>query len=158
MTAPRPVDQAPASDPRPGTRPAEAAGGKAHWDALTTEKVAVGGYTWQEIRDGYQSDDDPVLRGVEPLPYSGTVPPNLRTTARTTTTVALAWDPPQGGATNYRVRDGGVDVSGATALTGTTYTHTGLTAGTTHNYTVSAVKGGVRGPETPVVTATTLAS
>lgn len=160
MTAPTPraVDTPPASDPRPGTRPAEAAGGKAHWDALTTEKVAVGGLTWQDARDGYQPGDDPVLRTVEPLPGSGTVPANLRTTARAATSIALAWDAPLGGATSYRLRDNGADVTGATALTGTTFNHTGLTAGTSHNYTVSALKGGVRSAESPVLATATLAS
>ncbi len=76
MTAPtpRPVDTPPASDPRPDSRPDEAAGGKAHWDALTIEKVATGGLTWQEVRDGYQSGNDPALRTVEPLPKRPVTP------------------------------------------------------------------------------------
>lgn len=160
MTAPTPraVDTAPSSDPRPTTRPTEAAGGKAHWDALTTEKVAVGGLTWQQARDGYQSENDPVLRTTEPLPGSGTVPANLRTTARAATSIALAWDAPLGAAvTSYRLRDNGVDVTGATALNATTYTHTGLTANTEHKYTVSALRGSTRGAESPVLVTRTTA-
>lgn len=61
MTAPTPVQP----DPRPASRPADPAGGKAHWDALTTEAVATGGYTWQQVRDGYTR---PNIREAELLP------------------------------------------------------------------------------------------
>lgn len=52
-------------DPRPASRPAEPAGGKAHWDALTTEAVATGGFKWQQLRDGYER---PNVREAELLP------------------------------------------------------------------------------------------
>lgn len=70
MTAPTPraVATPPANDPRPDSRPDEVAGGKAHWDALTTEAVATGGLTWQEVRDGYDPREDPIVRTEELLP------------------------------------------------------------------------------------------
>lgn len=52
-------------DPRPASRPADPAGGKAHWDALTTPAVATGGIPWQDIRDGAVV---PVIRQAELLP------------------------------------------------------------------------------------------
>lgn len=61
MTTPTPVQP----DPRPASRPAEPAGGKAHWDALTTEAVATGGIAWQDLRDGYER---PNVREAELLP------------------------------------------------------------------------------------------
>lgn len=159
MTAPtpRPVREAPQSDPRPATRPAQVAGGKAHWDALTTEEIAAGGLTWKQVRDGYQPGDDPVLRAVEPLPGSATVPQNLRTTARTTTSIATTWDAVTG-ATSYRLRDNGVDVTGATALATPGFNHTGLTANSTHNYTVSALISATRGGESRELTVKVVAS
>ncbi len=73
MTAPtpRPVTTAPAADPRPASRPSTVAGGKAHWDALTTEAVATGGIPWQDLRDGY---DRPNVREGELLPQPPTTP------------------------------------------------------------------------------------
>lgn len=65
---PRPVATPPASDPRPADRPTEVAGGKAHWDALTTEALATGGLHWTEVRDGYTGENDPVIREAELLP------------------------------------------------------------------------------------------
>lgn len=58
MTAPTPVN------PELRDRP-DPAGGKAHWDALTTEAVATGGFSWQELRDGYER---PNVREAELLP------------------------------------------------------------------------------------------
>ncbi len=157
MTSPRPVATPPSTDPRPSARPATVAGGKAHWDALTTEAIATGGLTAQQVANGYDPSKDPVVSTMEQLPYSGSVPANLRTTARTTTSIALAWGTVPN-ATTYRLRDNGVDVSGATALASPSFSHTGLTAGSTHTYTVSALVGGVRQSESPVLTATTPAS
>lgn len=73
MTAPtpRPVTEAPASDPRPDSRPASVAGGKAHWDALTTEAVATGGIPWTELRDGATIS---TVREAELLPKPPTPP------------------------------------------------------------------------------------
>lgn len=62
MTDPTPLTVQP--DPRPASRP-EPAGGKAHWDALTTEAEATGGHDWKTIRDGYVR---PNIRDAELLP------------------------------------------------------------------------------------------
>lgn len=48
MTAPTPVQP----DPRPASRPADPAGGPAHWEALTPSALATGGIPWQDLRDG----------------------------------------------------------------------------------------------------------
>ncbi|MBL8930883.1 MAG: hypothetical protein JNL54_12220 [Kineosporiaceae bacterium] len=65
-------------------------------------------------------------------------PANLRTTAVTSTSVALAWDAATDNraVTGYRVlRDGAT----AATVTGTSWTDTGRTAGTTHSYAVLAL-------------------
>jgi hypothetical protein len=151
VASPRPVTQAPDSDPRPGSRPATVAGGKAHWDALTTEALATGGLTTAQQANGFNRDTDSVSLGtIESLPHSGSIPSNLRVTAKTATTVDTAWEP-VASATSYRLRRGGVDVTGATALTVLTFHETGLTTGTGYDYTVSALVNGTRGPESPAV-------
>ena len=76
-------------------------------------------------------------------------PRNLRATADGQTRVYLSWNPPSktGGSaiTGYRIevsRDGGTtwtDLVADTRSTATTYSQTGLTAGTTYRYRVSAV-------------------
>jgi hypothetical protein len=71
---PRPVTTAPDSDPRPtgnavSPRPATVAGGKAHWDALTTEAIATGGLTWQQVAHGFDPVNDVrSIRTMENLP------------------------------------------------------------------------------------------
>ena len=66
-----------------------------------------------------------------------TVPQNLRLVSRTSSTVSIAWDASTDnvGVAGYRVyRDGNVVYDGA----GTGFTDTGLSAGTTYTYRVSA--------------------
>lgn len=149
MTAPTPraVTAPPAEDPRPASRPTTVAGGKAHWDALTTEAIATGGIPWQNLRDGY---DPRNVRKAELLPATQT-PQGLRSPAQTATTVQLAWWTTSR-AVSYRLRRDGADVAGATALTGTTYTDTGRTANTSYSYTVSSVDAsGLRSEESPAL-------
>jgi hypothetical protein len=63
---------------------------------------------------------------------------NLRTTSVTQTTIALAWDA-YPGATAYQVRRNGTLLS---TPTGTTYSNSGHTAGTSYTYAVRPVVGG----------------
>ncbi|WP_239115084.1 glycosyl hydrolase family 18 protein [Planotetraspora kaengkrachanensis] len=65
------------------------------------------------------------------------VPGNLRVTGTTTSSVSLAWNASTDnvGVTAYDVYRGGTLV---TTVTGTTYTNTGLSAGTAYSYTVRA--------------------
>lgn len=70
-----------------------------------------------------------------------TIPENLRTTAVESTRVDLAWSAssdPESGVDHYRVlRDG----SGIGTTVDTLFSDTGLEAGTTYDYRVSAVNG-----------------
>ncbi|GAA4591382.1 glycoside hydrolase family 18 chitinase [Planotetraspora phitsanulokensis] len=65
------------------------------------------------------------------------VPGNLRVTGTTTSSVSLAWNASTDnvGVTGYDVYRGGTLL---TTVTGTTYTNTGLAAGTAYSYTVRA--------------------
>lgn len=66
-----------------------------------------------------------------------TQPDNLRTLARTTNTIALAWDASTDnvGVAGYHVYRGGVKIADTT---NTTYTDSGLTPDTAYSYTVRA--------------------
>ncbi|MCW2882566.1 MAG: Chitinase-like protein [Sphaerisporangium sp.] len=77
----------------------------------------------------------PVTGGADTTPPSA--PGNLRSTATTSSSVSLAWDASTDnvGVTGYNVYRGGTLV---TTATGTTYTDSGLTAGTAYAYTVKA--------------------
>lgn len=82
-------------------------------------------------------------------------PPALTAGPTTASTVPLAWSAPAGGSavTGYEVHRGGLRVA---TTTGTTYTDTGLTAGTAYTYTVRAVDAaGNVSPPSAAVTATT---
>ncbi|MEV0313396.1 glycosyl hydrolase family 18 protein [Nonomuraea fuscirosea] len=83
------------------------------------------------------------------------VPGNLRSTGVTNNSVALAWNAATDnvGVTGYEVYRGGTLV---TTVTGTTYTNTGLNAGTSYTYTVRARDAaGNRSGESNSVSATT---
>ncbi|MEV4069112.1 glycosyl hydrolase family 18 protein [Nonomuraea fuscirosea] len=83
------------------------------------------------------------------------VPGNLRSTGVTNNSVALAWNAATDnvGVTGYEVYRGG---SLVTTVTGTTYTNTGLNAGTSYTYTVRARDAaGNRSGESNSVSATT---
>ncbi len=66
---------------------------------------------------------------------SGSAPTGLATTATTTTSVSLSWNA-VANATSYNVYRNGSKVGSATS---TTYTDTGLIAGTTYSYTVTEI-------------------
>ncbi|MEV0165700.1 glycosyl hydrolase family 18 protein [Nonomuraea fuscirosea] len=83
------------------------------------------------------------------------VPGNLRSTGVTNNSVALAWNAATDnvGVTGYEVYRGGTLV---TTVTGTTYTNTGLNAGTSYTFTVRARDAaGNRSGESNSVSATT---
>ncbi|MGW4892009.1 extracellular catalytic domain type 1 short-chain-length polyhydroxyalkanoate depolymerase [Kitasatospora sp. NPDC004240] len=79
-------------------------------------------------------------------------PTGLTVTGTTDTTVSLGWSA-VGGAVSYEVRRDGAEVG---TTSGTGFTDTGLTVGTTHTYTVAAVDpAGAAGTASAPVTATT---
>ena len=109
--------------------------------------------TWQEF--GSQRGDMPALPGA---------PTGLTATSNGTTQIDLSWSAPSsdGGAaiTGYRIEvsaDGSTwsDLAADTGSTGTSYSHTGLTAGTTRHYRVSAVSSAGTGAASTVASATT---
>lgn len=84
-----------------------------------------------------------------------TAPTGLASPAKTATTVDLKWNV-VGDAHSYRVRRGGVDVAGATALTEPKFKDTGRTTATAYSYTVSAADdAGNRSPESSALSVTT---
>lgn len=101
----------------------------------------VTGITWQFVSSG----------GTNPPPQLG-APTGLHTTATTNTSVSLAWTGVSG-ASSYVVRRGGTQV-GTTGST--SFTDTGLTAGTAYSYTVSAAdSSGAQGPSSAALPVTT---
>ncbi len=95
----------------------------------------------------------PVTGGGDTTPPSA--PGNLRSTAVTSSSVALAWDASTDnvGVTGYEVYRGGTLV---TTVTGTSHTDTGLTAATSYTYTVRARDAaGNRSPASNALTVTT---
>ncbi|MCX4786402.1 PHB depolymerase family esterase [Streptomyces sp. NBC_01221] len=79
-------------------------------------------------------------------------PSGLRVTAVTANSASLSWNAVPGAA-SYTVHRNGTKVASPSS---TTYTDTGLTAGTAYQYTVTAVDGsGTPGTASPQVTATT---
>ncbi|MFE7401625.1 PHB depolymerase family esterase [Streptomyces sp. NPDC057557] len=82
-------------------------------------------------------------------------PSGLQVTAVTANSVSLSWNAVPDAA-SYAVHRNGTKVASPTA---TTYTDTGLTAGTAYRYTVAAIDGsGTPGTTSPQVTATTTGS
>ncbi|MFD1047086.1 fibronectin type III domain-containing protein, partial [Kibdelosporangium lantanae] len=84
-----------------------------------------------------------------------TVPSGLTVVGTTDTTVSLSWSAVSGAA-SYNVYRNGTQVN-TSAVTSTTYTDTGLSAGTTYSYTAAAVtaSGTVGNRSTPVNATTT---
>jgi poly(hydroxyalkanoate) depolymerase family esterase len=84
-------------------------------------------------------------------------PTGLAVTGTTDTSASLSWTSVSG-ATSYDVYRNGTPVN-TSAVTGTTYTDSGLTAGTTYSYTVAAVdSSGTIGTQSGAVNATTAAN
>ena len=82
-------------------------------------------------------------------------PGGLAVTGTTASSVSLAWAAPAGTVTGYRVYSGG---SQAAAVTGTSATVTGLAAGTTYTFTVTAYNSaGESAPSSPVQATTAAA-
>ncbi len=89
------------------------------------------------VRNAY-----PAVQAGDPGPAdttAPTVPTGLRATAKTATSVSLAWTAATDdvGVTGYDVYRDGTKV-GAAPVTGTTFTDTGLSASTAYGYTVRA--------------------
>ncbi len=81
-------------------------------------------------------------------------PTGLAVTGTTDTSVSLSWTAVSGAA-SYNVYRNGTKAN-TSAVTGTSYTDTGLASGTTYSYTVAAVDGsGSVGAQSPAVNATT---
>jgi hypothetical protein len=90
--------------------------------------------------------------GTTPPPGTPGVPGNFRVTATTNTSFSLAWNASSGTVTGYRVYEG---TTVRTTVTGTTATVSGLTAGSTHTYTVKAYNAQGESAASNSVTATT---
>lgn len=91
-----------------------------------------------------------------------TAPTGLTATAASTTSINLSWTAPAGTVTGYNVYRGttaggesATPINGATLITATTYSDTGLTAGTTYYYVVRAVNGAGPSPASAEASATT---
>jgi poly(hydroxyalkanoate) depolymerase family esterase len=84
-------------------------------------------------------------------------PTGLAVTGTTDTAASLTWNAVTG-ATGYTVYRNGTQIT-TSAVTGTTYTDSGLSAGTTYAYTVAAVdSSGTTGTQSTAVNATTAAA
>ena len=131
------------------------------WDFGTSSQYPVlkvdfdgdGTATWQEF--GSQRGDVPALPGA---------PTDLTATPNGPTQIDLSWSAPvsDGGAaiTGYRIEvsANGLawnDLEADTGSVSTSYSHTGLTAGTTRHYWVSAVNSAGTGAASTVDSATT---
>jgi chitodextrinase len=107
------------------------------WDdsgtAATASHGVASGVSW--TRPGMAVLEMKGALAADPTPPS--TPGNLHVTATTTSSVSLAWDASTDnvGVTGYNVYRNGSQVA---APAGTSFTDTGLTAGTTYTYTVQA--------------------
>lgn len=91
--------------------------------------------------------------------YDPRIPGNLQTTAVTSDQITLSWNSVQAAA-GYRVYRS-LSVNGTYSqiggdITGTTFTNTSLTAGTTYWYKVSSFSTADEGPQSNAVSGTTL--
>jgi chitodextrinase len=103
----------------------------------------VNGITWQFVSSGGTTDPPPPVL---------TAPAGLHVTATTASSVSLSWNGVSG-ASSYVVYRGGARVGSAS---GTSYTDSGLSAGTSYSYTVAAAdSSGTTGPASAAVSATT---
>ncbi|MEW2518437.1 cysteine/serine endopeptidase inhibitor [Actinacidiphila alni] len=102
----------------------------------------ITGITWQFVSSGSTPPPPPPLGA----------PTGVHVTATTGSSVSLSWTGVSG-ASSYVVRRGATQVG---TTSGTSFTDTGLTAGTTYSYTVAAAtSSGALGTASPAVTATT---
>ncbi|SFE41096.1 esterase, PHB depolymerase family [Actinacidiphila alni] len=123
----------------------------------TEQCGASGAYYLDTICSSYYTARFWGLDGSDPGGGTGTLPApaGLTVTGTTDTTASLSWSAVSGAA-SYDVYRGGTKVGSAT---GTTYTDSGLTAGTAYSWTVAAVdSAGAAGSRSAAVTATTTGS
>jgi uncharacterized protein YbjQ (UPF0145 family) len=145
----------------PGHLDAFFAGGAArYWAGNNNPLASPGGY-WVGNYGTGNSKVSTVAQEVLGAWYDDTaptVPTGVTAVANTQSSVTVSWtastdpDPVAGsGVASYRIRKNGVDLAGATALTGLTYTDTA--AKLTDYYTVSAVdRNGNRSGESAIAT------
>ncbi|MEW2071475.1 glycoside hydrolase family 18 protein [Streptomyces sp. NPDC007346] len=130
------------------------------WKQLTTSfttgpsTTSVNVYThgWYGSPAHYVDDLTLVGPGGDPVVVPA-VPAGLKTTAITSTSVALSWNAVSG-ASGYNVYRGGTKVATAT---GPSATVTGLTASTAYSFQVAAVNAAGESAKSAAVTATTTA-
>ncbi|MEU0359255.1 chitinase [Streptomyces cyaneofuscatus] len=130
------------------------------WKQLTTSfttgpsttSVSVYTHGWYGTPAHYVDDLTLVGPGGDPV-VAPAVPAGLRTTAITSSSVALSWNAVSG-ATGYNVYRGGTKVASAT---GPSATVTGLTASTAYSFQVTATNAAGESAKSAAVTATTTA-
>ena len=125
-----------------------AAGGQKKAVAKTVSSTAnASGEVVIQLAKGTSGVENPKLCGLTVAPVSNptcgsapSVPSGLTATATSTSQIKLAWTavtPPANCGVSYSVFRGSTQV--ATGLTASSFTDTGLTAGTTYSYTVRAL-------------------
>nr|WP_202539968.1 glycoside hydrolase family 18 protein [Streptomyces sp. SID4937] len=130
------------------------------WKQLTTSfttgpsttSVSVYTHGWYGTPAHYVDDLTLVGPGGDPVVVPA-VPAGLRTTAVTSTSVALSWNAVSG-ASGYNVYRGGTKVASAT---GPSATVTGLAASTAYSFQVTATNAAGESAKSAAVTATTTA-
>ncbi|WP_155346855.1 cellulose binding domain-containing protein [Acrocarpospora pleiomorpha] len=91
--------------------------------------------------------------GTPPNPGTPGTPGNPSVTGATNTSISLSWGASSGTVTGYRVYEG---TTVRATVTGTSATHSGLTACTSHTYTIKAYNGnGESAASNPVTGSTT---
>lgn len=117
-----------------------------------TPSAGPGTYYYQiRFVDNYTNFKDQWISFV----MTGSAPTGLQATSVLSYSVALSWNP-VGGATGYNVYRNGVKLTGS-PQTGTTFSDSGLQAGTAYTYAVTAIVGGNESAQT-TINATTAAS
>lgn len=134
-------------------------GGFDHWVLSPARATTAGAQSYLDtlrFYDGVVTPDPfnpPVGDSTAP-----TVPTGVTASANSSTSATVAWTASTDNVavTSYRLRRGGVDLTGATAVTGTSYTDNTLSPLTGYSYTVSAVDAaGNRSAESSAATVTT---
>lgn len=125
---------------------AAGASGTATW----THTGSLSGYAWQSaLKES---------TGAAPDTTAPTVPGSVAAVADSATQVTINWAASTDavGVASYRVRRGGVDLAGASAVAGTSFVDTSVVASTAYSYTVSAVdSAGNRSAESAAANVTT---